>query len=148
MTADSRKNATIVVMRPGADERVRVVSGERLVCCGRFFFGLGRLPQVLRQGKVTISEWEFDGHTVAWEASNLCWKLFPIPLRCGSRKESDWPFSAWSAARASSDSAVFIMALSATGCPRARFDRFRHHSGSGPSRYDLIRASSHGRMLY
>jgi hypothetical protein len=59
------------------DGQLRVVSGERIVCCGRLFQGLGGLAQVFRQGRVTLSEWEFDGHTIVWNGGALCWKLFP-----------------------------------------------------------------------
>jgi hypothetical protein len=67
------------------DDHVRVVSGAQMVSCGQFFFGLGRLPRVLRQGKVTVSEWECNGQTIVWEGRNLCWKMFPYSFTLRQR---------------------------------------------------------------
>ncbi len=59
------------------DGQIRVVSGDRIVCCGQLLQDLGRLPQVFRQGRVILSEWEFDGQTVVCVGGALCWKTFP-----------------------------------------------------------------------
>lgn len=80
--------AEYAMLRPQwPDDNLRVVSGERVVCCGRILYGLGRLPQVLRHGKVTMSEWELDGQTIVWEGGALCWKLFPYTFTLWQRDE-------------------------------------------------------------
>jgi hypothetical protein len=53
---------------------MRIVSGEMILCCGQY---LGWRWQTPLHDRATVSQWEFDGQTIVYEAGDLCCRMAP-----------------------------------------------------------------------